>query len=263
MLRICRKCQTEYQGDPGSTLCPACVKEQKKTTIRTRSCRACGAKFSGGPRAWYCPECRRERKQQQGRENYNRKIAGKCRSIGSEDLCTLCGEPYVVASGLQRYCPKCAPQAYAEADRRQALEYYAVHGDPDKRREQRKAQSAELMCVVCGKPYIPADASKTCSPECSAELTRRNTAQWEKTHRDQRRQYRRERYTVKVKGDIIMGEKLKAARKAAGLIQAELAEKVGCTQKDVSRWETGQREPTARMLKRLAQALGCSMDELV
>ena len=59
-----------------------------------------------------------------------------------------------------------------------------------------------------------------------------------------------------------MGEKLKAARKAAGLSQVELAARVGCHQKDVARWEAG-REPKALTLKKLAQALGCSMDELV
>lgn len=60
-----------------------------------------------------------------------------------------------------------------------------------------------------------------------------------------------------------MGEKLKAARLAAGLTQGQLAEKVGCQQRDVSRWENGSREPRATTLKKLAQALGCSMDELV
>ena len=60
-----------------------------------------------------------------------------------------------------------------------------------------------------------------------------------------------------------MGEKLRAARQAAGLTQVELAEKVGCTQKDICRWETCVREPMASTLKKLAQALGCSMDDLV
>lgn len=59
-----------------------------------------------------------------------------------------------------------------------------------------------------------------------------------------------------------MGEKLRAARKAANLSQVQLAEKVGCTQKDIARWEAG-REPKALTLKKLAQALGCSMDDLV
>ena len=60
-----------------------------------------------------------------------------------------------------------------------------------------------------------------------------------------------------------MGEKLKQARKAAGMSQADLAEKVGCHQKDISRWESGLHEPGALTLKKMAQALGCSMDDLV
>lgn len=60
-----------------------------------------------------------------------------------------------------------------------------------------------------------------------------------------------------------MGEKLKAARKAAGLTQEQLAEKVGVQQRDISRWENGQREPGVLIVKKMAQALGCSMDDLV
>mgnify|MGYP003319219046 CR=1 FL=1 len=60
-----------------------------------------------------------------------------------------------------------------------------------------------------------------------------------------------------------MGEKLKQARKAAGMSQADLAEKVGCHQKDISRWESGLHEPGALTLKKMAQALGCSMADLV
>lgn len=60
-----------------------------------------------------------------------------------------------------------------------------------------------------------------------------------------------------------MGEKLKAARKAAGLTQAQLAEAIGCKQKDVSRWEAGQIEPGVLIVKKMAQALGCSMNDLV
>ena len=59
-----------------------------------------------------------------------------------------------------------------------------------------------------------------------------------------------------------MGEKLRAARKAAGWTQEELAEQVGCLQKDIARWEAG-REPKALTLKKLALALGCKMEDLV
>lgn len=60
-----------------------------------------------------------------------------------------------------------------------------------------------------------------------------------------------------------MGEKLRAARKAAGLTQAQLAEKIGCTQRDISRWEAGLVEPGVLIVKKMAQALGCSMDDIV
>ena len=60
-----------------------------------------------------------------------------------------------------------------------------------------------------------------------------------------------------------MGEKLKTARLAAGLTQVQLAEKVGVQQRDISRWENGLREPGVLIVKKMAQALGCSMDDLV
>ena len=60
-----------------------------------------------------------------------------------------------------------------------------------------------------------------------------------------------------------MGEKLKQARQRAGMTQAQLAEAIGCKQKDVSRWEAGQIEPGVLTVKKMAQALGCSMDDLV
>ena len=60
-----------------------------------------------------------------------------------------------------------------------------------------------------------------------------------------------------------MGEKLRAAREAARLTQVELAEKVGVYQRDISRWEKGHREPGVLIVKKMAQVLGCSMDDLV
>jgi transcriptional regulator with XRE-family HTH domain len=60
-----------------------------------------------------------------------------------------------------------------------------------------------------------------------------------------------------------MGEKLRAARVAAGMTQVQLAEKVNVQQRDISRWENGLREPGVLIVKAMAQALGCSMDDLV
>lgn len=60
-----------------------------------------------------------------------------------------------------------------------------------------------------------------------------------------------------------MGEKLREARQRAGMTQAQLAEAIGCKQKDVSRWEAGQIEPGVLTVKKMAHVLGCSMDDLV
>lgn len=193
MIRICRTCKVEYDGDPGSTLCPFCVREGRKTTIRDRTCRTCGNTFPGGPRAWYCPACREDRKKAQKRDYNHRKAHGRSRAIGSTDICTICGKPYAVNSGRQRYCPDCAPEAWAEADRQQGRGWYAEHGDPDARRQLRHAHTAELLCAVCGKSFKPADTSITCSPACSVELAKRNCAKWERSHKAERNEYRRNR----------------------------------------------------------------------
>lgn len=58
-------------------------------------------------------------------------------------------------------------------------------------------------------------------------------------------------------------DNIRAARTAAGLTQTALADMLGVTQKDISRWENGVREPSATWIKKLAEALGVSADELL
>lgn len=52
-------------------------------------------------------------------------------------------------------------------------------------------------------------------------------------------------------------------RMERGLTQAQLAELTGCTQKDISRWETGERNPSTKSLLKLAKVLGCPMENLL
>jgi transcriptional regulator with XRE-family HTH domain len=61
----------------------------------------------------------------------------------------------------------------------------------------------------------------------------------------------------------VIKDNIRAARLAATLTQAALADMLGVTQKDISRWETGVREPSATWIKKLAEALGVSADELL
>ena len=55
---------------------------------------------------------------------------------------------------------------------------------------------------------------------------------------------------------------LKALRDAEGLSQAELAELVGVSSRQVGRWETGESEPLASLIPKICRALGCSLDQL-
>ncbi len=180
MLRICKYCGKQYDGDPGSSCCPQCVVEQRKTSVRQRICVECGRSFCGGPAARRCPECRAERIREQNRR-YKRE--GPQRRRGSTDYCVRCGKPYIVESGTQHYCPECAPGAYRELDRAASLRWERENTTPEERKQVRQAASAERICAVCGKAFVPRDASITCSKECSRALAKARNAQFEQEHR--------------------------------------------------------------------------------
>ena len=54
-----------------------------------------------------------------------------------------------------------------------------------------------------------------------------------------------------------------ARRQALGLTQAQLAEQIGVIQQTVDKWEHGVRNPGIPSLKKLAAALGCSIEDLI
>lgn len=62
---------------------------------------------------------------------------------------------------------------------------------------------------------------------------------------------------------LIELSKLEKLRKEKKLTQKALADKVGVSQKDISRWETLSVSPGTEKLKKMADALGCSLDDLV
>lgn len=59
------------------------------------------------------------------------------------------------------------------------------------------------------------------------------------------------------------GAWIAARRKALNLTQKELADRLGVTDKAVSRWETGKGYPDIGLLPALAEALNCSVNELL
>lgn len=59
------------------------------------------------------------------------------------------------------------------------------------------------------------------------------------------------------------GEFIKSLRKEKNITQLELAEKLGCTDKAVSRWETGKGLPDADMLLSLSKIFRVSVNEIL
>jgi len=59
------------------------------------------------------------------------------------------------------------------------------------------------------------------------------------------------------------GRRVRARRKAAGLSQEELAERAGLHRTYVGGVERGERNTSLLAIERIAQALGCSMSNLM
>ncbi len=60
-----------------------------------------------------------------------------------------------------------------------------------------------------------------------------------------------------------VGTIIRTRRDALGLEQSDLADRIGSTSTQISRWENGRQEPTASSCRALARALGLSTDELL
>lgn len=61
---------------------------------------------------------------------------------------------------------------------------------------------------------------------------------------------------------MTFGTRLKAARKRANLTQEQLGDSVGVTAQAVSQWERDETVPETEHMRRIAKALGVSIDEL-
>lgn len=59
------------------------------------------------------------------------------------------------------------------------------------------------------------------------------------------------------------GERIKAARKKAGITQAQLAEQSGVATISIHQYEAGKRNPQLEPVLRIASALGVSVDSLI
>lgn len=62
---------------------------------------------------------------------------------------------------------------------------------------------------------------------------------------------------------LINESKLARVRVARGLTQMQLAERVGCTQADISRWERGTHTMGGKRLAQIARALECKIEDII
>lgn len=179
---------------PRSVYCSdACAAEWKKRSKRVdnprtspcgalytqRICPDCGAVYIGHIKSKRCPDCQSEADRRASAEYKQRRAQGHTRKLGSTDICQMCGNAYIVNSGLQRYCKDCADQARLDNTRKHKREWNkAYYADPEKREEKnsarRKDWKKERCCAVCGKTFVPdSHPQKFCSDECRT-INRRN-----------------------------------------------------------------------------------------
>ena len=69
--------------------------------------------------------------------------------------------------------------------------------------------------------------------------------------------FRKEYEALQPERDITMS--IIQARKEAGLTQAELSQRTGISQADISRLENGSRNPSLALLNRLAEAMNTTL----
>lgn len=197
--RLCKQCGNIFVGDADSLLCPSCAKVSRANTVRTRICVDCGRSFEGGPRAKRCPECRKIALRE-----YNKRFkqVGPQRTLGSLDICSMCGKSYVVVGGRQKYCPECQREALLNWQREHKKEYNKLPeclAKVHNRRHQR-----QKICEYCLKPFWSPAPSNYCSDHC-----REQGRKFRQCEADIRRGYNRDigkyikirtEYREKVKG---------------------------------------------------------------
>lgn len=143
--------------------------------ITDRVCAICDKIFKGGPRAKYCPTCRVDAQKDASRRY---KINGANRPLGSKDICSICGNEYVVNGSNQMYCLACRDNQYKMANKLQSLEWYnRNNSDINVRRKDKRIGIKK--CVWCGKEFISHTKRNTCSEYC---WRKNKNAKWLENH---------------------------------------------------------------------------------
>lgn len=115
-------------------------------------------------------------------------------------------------------------------------------------------QELQGTCVVRGTRVM--QRKQELLRSCAVQETRMNDLHELTDELMKDPEFKKEYDALQSERDLTMS--LVMARKRAGLTQAELSEKTGISQSDISRLENGSRNPTIALLNRIANALNAT-----
>lgn len=154
----------------GAYLRPTCSRQAKLNSVcRERTCIDCGTTFMGYPKSKRCLDCQATVNRERDRMH---KRSGPKRLLGSIDHCEACGAEYVVESGLQRYCKKCARSETANNIRTAKRVYQAEYSTPERLNQKEANRSCNKVCPVCGNVFDTGRPDVYCSDECRKSVLR-------------------------------------------------------------------------------------------
>lgn len=205
--RICLVCGAPLPKGRRKYCSPACSRRAERQTPHVSTgrsninpdmmwdtrCIDCGAPIRVHIKAVRCPDCQRaaDRLHAQAQRR-----SGPARPIGSTDRCVICGEEYVVASGLQKYCKACAATATrAAVQARHRQNERRRRADPVKGqavREAKRIVPAPRQCEVCGSLFYSGTPSIYCSDGCRTAGQKAKYKAYVQANKDRIRQRRKE-----------------------------------------------------------------------
>lgn len=128
-----------------------------RTKVNGRSiriCSDCGREFFNTGKCKRCTACRIVARSKQIMEH---RKSGIKRTIGSVDICPVCGKEYTVTSPLQKYCsPECSKIGGKERSEERKRSYAAHHQE----------SVTVRTCAACGKEFSTKTTAIYCSEEC-------------------------------------------------------------------------------------------------
>ena len=166
----------------------------KPSLYREKQCPDCGITFVGHIKSRRCPSCQHAANKIHDAEHKRRAAKGQTRKLGSTDSCILCGKPYTVMAGQQKYCEACAPVANRKWHADKAREYYSIPENAYRKKQSRKRAPQQYTCQVCGGTFVSGSFCLTCSTECRRLHQTAYMAVYDNRRTDSRRVYNRSRW---------------------------------------------------------------------